>query len=124
MVTVIASLLYAFLAGGAALVQICLTAGAPWGALTLGGRWQGKLPPVIRCITLFQATLLVMMGVVVLAHANLIDAVVPPWVIWVVVAITALSTVANLMTPSVPERQLWGPVTLLMLATSLIVALV
>jgi hypothetical protein len=42
---------------------------------------------------------------------------------WLAVAIGALSSVLNLITPSGGERLIWAPVALLLLATSLRVAL-
>ncbi|MHA1157636.1 MAG: hypothetical protein ACTSP2_02655 [Alphaproteobacteria bacterium] len=50
--TEIAAYLFSVLAGFAALFQMALVAGAPWGERTLGGRWPGTLPPALRPVAL------------------------------------------------------------------------
>jgi hypothetical protein len=45
-----------------------------------------------------------------------------PWLIWLVVAFSAISVVVNTITPSARERRLWAPVALVMLVSSLVVA--
>lgn len=106
---------YACLAAIAACVQIGLFFGAPWGVLTLGGKWPGTLPARMRPVALLQGTLLVAMAIVVLDRVALVDLPIPAAAFPVTVGITALSCVANWATPSLPERRLWGPVTLAML---------
>jgi hypothetical protein len=46
------------------------------------------------------------------------------WAIWFVVALSALSVLLNAITPSAGERAVWVPVTLLLLLSSLTVAIV
>jgi cell division protein FtsW (lipid II flippase) len=43
--------------------------------------------------------------------------------VWAVVGLSAVAVVLNLITPSKWERRLWAPVALMLLATSLVVAL-
>ena len=45
------------------------------------------------------------------------------WLIWVVVAVSTLSLGLNLMTPYDAERQIWAPVGVLLVVSSVIVAL-
>lgn len=45
------------------------------------------------------------------------------WLIWVVVAVAVVSLILNLITPSASERRIWVPVALVMLLSSLVVAL-
>jgi hypothetical protein len=45
------------------------------------------------------------------------------WLIWIVVAVSAVAAVLNAISPSAGERRIWVPVTLLMVASSLVVAL-
>jgi len=45
------------------------------------------------------------------------------WLVWGVVAFAGLSLVLNTITPSVRERAIWAPVALVMLASSLVVAI-
>ena len=51
--------------------QVALVLGAPWGALTLGGRYPGTLPPSARVIAALSATLLVAFIVIMRMRAGL-----------------------------------------------------
>nr|WP_272490853.1 hypothetical protein [Mesobacterium pallidum] len=104
-------------------MQLALAAGAPLGRYTLGGRFPGRLPPAFRALALVQAALLAAMALAVLARAGIGPVVLPGWTFRATLGLTALTTLANLATPSVPERRLWGPVTLAMLGAALVVAL-
>lgn len=105
---------YAGLAALPTAMQLALAAGAPLGRFSVGGRFPGRLPGPWRGLALVQACVLVGMALVVLARAGLIGLALPGWVIWPVLGVTLLTTLANFATPSRPERLLWGPVTLLM----------
>jgi hypothetical protein len=121
-----AALLYAVLSAGVVAFQIALAAGAPWGAYAMGGAVPGQFPPALRIAALVQAALIVGMAAIVLSRAELILAGwsrVSRWLVWVVVAVTAMSFVLNLITPSAGEQALWAPVLLLLLASSLVVAI-
>lgn len=113
--------LFTLLTSGVVLFQLALVAGAPWGALTQGGRAPGTLPGSARAIAFVSAVLLAWFIHVIRARAGS-----PPRfrrMAWTVVAYCALGVVANAVTPSAAERALWLPVVTLMFATSLRVAL-
>lgn len=110
-----AAFLYAGLALVITLFQFALGLGVPWGHLAMGGRWPGRFPPLLRVAAVAQGGLIVAMGWLVAAHAGLIAPLPPRWTLWAVLGLTALTTLLNLATPSLPERRLWGPVTLIML---------
>lgn len=93
-------------------MHIGLIFGAPWGIYTMGGRWPGTLPGPIRLLLALQALLLVAIAVAVLNYAGLCDLVLPPYSFGIAFTLIALSALANNVTPSKPERRLWGPVTL------------
>jgi len=95
-------------------MQLALAAGAPLGRYTVGGRYPGRLPPAWRALALVQAALLAAMALTVLDRAGLLGLGLPGWAVWPVLALTLLTTLANLVTPSRPERLLWGPVTVAM----------
>src|SRR5512133_922185 len=106
-----AALLYAVICAGVVAFEIALAAGAPWGAYAMGGAAPGQFPPALRIGAIIQAVLLAGMAVVILARAELI---LPGWsrvshgLVWIVVALTALSLVLNLITPSAGERAIWA----------------
>jgi hypothetical protein len=108
------------------LFQLALAAGAPWGSLAMGGKHPGRFPSSMRIGAVVQAIILGLLAVIVYTRAGIL---LPHWyvvsktAIWFVVAISALSTVLNLITPSKWERILWAPVAIIMLACSLMVAL-
>ena len=104
--------------------QLALAAGAPWGAYAMGGRFPGRFPPPLRVAAVVQAVVLALLAAVVLARAGLLAPPLAPWLIWVVVAFSGLSLAMNAVSTSAGERRLWVPVASVMLAGSLIVALV
>ncbi len=66
------------------------------------------------------------MAAVVMSRAGLLLpdwAQVSVWLTWVIVAFSVVSVVLNTITPSAKERRVWLPVALVMLASSLTVAL-
>jgi hypothetical protein len=106
--------------------QIALAMGVPWGQLTWGGKFAGKLPDRMRGVAVFSAVLLTIFALIVEARAGFL---LPQFhgpskiLIWVVVAYSALGVVMNAMTPSRWERIIWLPVVLVMLVCSGTVAL-
>jgi hypothetical protein len=103
--------------------QVALALGAPWGAYAMGGRFPGRIPPPMRLLALVQAVVLGLLALVVLESAGLISLGLAEWLIWVAVAVSAVSVVMNAASRSPGERRLWVPVGLVMLASSLVVAL-
>lgn len=105
--------------------QIALAAGAPWGAYTMGGAYPGQFPPQLRVAAIVQALILAFWALAVLARAGI---ALPKWsrtsrwLIWGVVAFSTLSLILNTITPSAGERAIWAPVALVMLISSVIVA--
>ncbi len=122
----LAAVLFAVVTAGVSAFQIALALGAPWGEYAMGGRSPGRFPPAMRVAAVGQAVLLAVIAVVVLSDARLFLPQLTgmfPWLIWLVVAFSAVSVVLNVLTPSARERRIWAPVTLVMLVSSLIVAL-
>lgn len=125
-VTVLAALLYVAATAMVVGFQVLLALGVPWGASAMGGRFPGRLPPPMRALALVQAGVLCVLAFVVLSAAevaatDLVER--RPWVVWLAVAVSAASVAMNAASPSPRERRLWVPVGLVMLATSLVVAL-
>ncbi|MBN2007076.1 MAG: hypothetical protein JXA21_27240 [Anaerolineae bacterium] len=109
-----------------ALFQLALALGAPWGAYTLGGKFPGQLPAKLRVAALVQILVMVVFALIVLVRAGLIFSglyAIGRVAIWFVVVFFVLGTFANLSTPSKGERLLWGPVNVLMLMMTIIIAL-
>jgi hypothetical protein len=106
--------------------QVALAAGAPWGEYAMGGRFPGRFPPAMRASAIVQAVVLALLALVVLDAAGLVAlgwTAALPWLVWVPVVVSALSAVMNAATRSRVERRLWLPVAIVLLASSLMVAL-
>jgi hypothetical protein len=106
--------------------QLALALGAPWGAYAMGGRFPGRFPPAMRLLAAIQAVVLGLAAVVVVSAAGLTDGALTtryPWLIWVVVVVAAVSVAMNLASPSPGERRLWVPVGLVLLVSSLVIAI-
>lgn len=111
----IAAMSYVVIVSGVIVFQFCLIAGAPWGRVTQGGRYEGRLPVAGRAGAALSILLLAFMASGIASAAG----IVPNWSMWtayVALAIQALSTTLNWITPSSAERRLWGPVTAVMVA--------
>lgn len=122
----VAALTFATVTVGAVGFQLALAVGAPWGSYAMGGRFPGRFPALMRVAAEVQALILALLAGVVLARAGLALetwASLASWLIWVVVAFSGVSLVMNSITPSKGERRIWVPVAIVMLSSSLVVAL-
>jgi len=121
MIQTVAAYVFSVLASIIFLFQVALVLGAPWGHLTLGGRYSGRLPGRMRGFAAFSALLIALFAAMVLSRAGL---VLPGCEsaarigIWFVVGYSVLGILMNAMSKSRWERILWIPVTALMLVTS------
>ena len=125
MLTAIAAILFTALAAFVAAFQLALVVGAPWGEVTLGGRYRGALPARMRIAALFSAILLTGFAVIVLARAELAFVglrSLSSKLVWAVAAYCLAGSVLNYITPSKRERALWFPVVVAMLVCCLCVA--
>jgi hypothetical protein len=120
----LAALLYVAATLAVIAFQVALALGAPWGAFAMGGRFPGRFPPSMRLLALVQTVVLGLLALVVLDAAGLISLGLADWLIWLAVVVSALSVAMNAASPSPRERRLWVPVGLVMLGSSLVVALV
>lgn len=124
--TTAAAALFVLVATGVIAFQLALALGAPWGAYAMGGKFPGRYPRSMRVAALGQAAVLALLALIVLSEAGLVlpqIAGAAPWAIWLVVLFSAVSVVLNLITPSAGERRIWVPVAVIMLVSSLTVAL-
>lgn len=120
-----AALVFAVVTGGAIAFQIALALGAPLGEYAMGGAYRGSFPPRLRIAAVIQAVVLAILVLAVLSKAGVVDVPVVrdlPWLAWAAVAFSAVSLVLNAISRSPDERRIWVPVALLMLASSLVVA--
>ena len=92
----------------------------------MGGRFRGKLPPKMRIAALVQILIVFVFTFIVLIASGLAFSQFlnqGKIAIWLVVAFFILGSILNLSTPSKGERIIWGPVNVLLLITSIVVAL-
>ena len=118
----IASILYSVCSLGIILFQLCLIAGAPWGRLTQGGKANGSLPTSGRIAAAINIILFAVMSLAILSAAGYWPNW-PIWTGWTTLTIQAVSAILNWITPSIQERKLWGPITIVMLLFVLLVML-
>ena len=106
--------------------QIGLTMGMPWGEYAMGGYFPGRFPWTLRLLAIFQGLLLIIFAIIVLDKTSLFRFgffSIPSIAIWFVVAFSLLTAVLNFIDKSKKERMVWFPTSILLLITSLIVAL-
>ncbi len=118
----ILAFVYSTLCAGVIAFQFALIAGAPWGHLTQGGGNDGPLPIRGRIAAGISVFLLAAMSLSILSAAGLWPSW-PIWTGWASIALQTVVTLLNWVTPSVPERKLWGPITtvMLVLATAVVI---
>ena len=124
-IAVVAAVVFAVASTAVVLFQIGLALGAPWGAYAMGGANPGRFPPNLRMAAAVQALLIAFLVVVVLSAADILLPALADdfgWLKWLAVAFSALSVVLNAITRSPVERRLWLPVAVVMLVSSLLVA--
>jgi hypothetical protein len=120
-----AAYVYAVLTGIVIGFQLALTAGAPWGAYAMAGKYPGKYPLKMRVFAVAFTPVLAVQTAVVLSHARIAFnplAEFSEWAIFVVFGLGCLSAIMNIITPSKKERMLWGPVSCVMAGCAGIVA--
>lgn len=125
-IATVAPLVFALVAGGVVAFQLALALGAPWGAYAMGGAFPGRFLPRLRVAAVIQAVVIGFLAVVVLSSAGLALpnlAAAFPWLVWIPLAVSALAVVLNSISRSAGERRIWVPVAMLLLVSSLIVAL-
>ena len=106
----IAAILYILITVVVIFFQLFLVLGAPWGEFTQGGRHKGSLPISGRISAAVSIPILVFMA----SSISSVVGFVPNWSIrtaYITLALQGVTAVFNLITPSLKERRLWGPVT-------------
>ncbi len=116
-----AALVFALAAAALVAFHFAILLGAPWGHLTMGGRWQGALPMPARLLSLLSMLLLGGMAYAVLSAAQMTRWTPPRWLKLGILGYMIVAIAVHIATPSAPERTLWLPVILVMMAALLIV---
>lgn len=98
---------------GAIGFQIALILGAPWGRLTQGGQTDGPLAMTGRIAAAVSIIVLGLAALSVISSDGFWPNW-PQWTAWVSFAVLSVSMIMNWITPSAPERRLWGPYTTVM----------
>ena len=94
--------------GGAALFQVGLAAGAPWGAAAWGGRRQGTLPAGLRAASAGSAVVLGAIAALA-ASPDLAHPVLRTRILRGSAAYLAIGALANAASRS-PVERVWAPV--------------
>jgi hypothetical protein len=122
----LAAIVYTIATAAVVGFQVALALGAPWGDRAMGGRYPGRFPPAMRVAAAVQAVVLALLALVVLDAGGVLSigwVTALPWLPWLPVVVAAVSLLMIAASRSPVERRTWVPVALVLLATSLIVAL-
>jgi cytochrome bd-type quinol oxidase subunit 2 len=124
-VAVIAAVSGSALIGLVVVFQLAVALGAPLGRLTQGGGVDGTLPMSGRLVAVGSAVLLTVMGLGLLARADLGPFRAAPRrlvtaVAWFTAVYAGLGMLLNLASPSPAERWTWTPVTALILVCAVV----
>lgn len=109
----------------AAIFQIALAFGAPYGEFTLGGKYPGKLPSNLRVAAAVQAIILIIFMIIAISKSGialvfLYD--ISKIGIWVVFAFFIIGSILNLLSPSKKERIVMGTINIVALICAFMVA--
>jgi len=108
------------------LFQLALAFGAPLGKFANGGKFPGSLPKNMRFMPFIQIAILWFFLYIVLIKTNIImnqSVSIGSIGIWFVVVFFFLGSILNLITPSKPERMVWGPINILTFIAVLLIAI-
>ncbi len=112
------ALVAAVLLGVAALLQVGLAFGAPWGSISYGGRManpNGTLPTRLRLMSAVAAAVLLFAAYVVLAPGGPVESGWSQdfltWATWVIAGLMVLNTIGNLASSNAIERFALGSMT-------------
>lgn len=90
----------------------------------MGGAFPGRFPTPMRVAAVVQAVVIGLMSMGVLSAAGIVlPSLAAPWLAWAAVVLSAVALVLNAISRSAGERKIWVPVSLVMLISSLLVAL-
>ena len=107
--------------------QIALISGAPWGEYAFGGQNKGVLPRNLRIGSAITSFLYLGIAGHYLAQLGIFPKLLSPELNqvanWAIVGINTLALIMNTITPSKKERMIWAPIALVLLATSVAIAL-
>jgi hypothetical protein len=107
--------------------QIALISGAPWGEYAFGGKNKGVLPIQLRIGSVITTFIYLGIAGHYLAQLGVFTKFLGPdmnhLANWAIVGLNALALIMNTITPSKKERMIWAPVALVLLGTSLVIAL-
>jgi len=95
--------------------QAALAAGAPWGAATQGGANEGVLPDLLRVGSV--VSLLVYAALAAVAGTSWAPANARRRILYIAALVMVFATMLNIASPSLVERIIWAPVTIVLVIT-------
>ncbi|WP_138315332.1 hypothetical protein [Rhodoluna limnophila] len=123
----IAALSVAIICVFIAMFQLALALGAPMGEYAFGGQNAGKLPVGFRVASVFSLAINLAIAGHFLAQASVLPQLLPAELNvlanWGLVGFAGLGVLLNSISRSKKERQMWVPVTALILICAVIVAI-
>lgn len=107
------------------LFQLGLIFGKPWGKWTMGGYHKGVLPTKLRLGSFISIFILLFFTLFIIDQTQVFGFHLgfPDFIKWLIIGFNTLSVIANSITQSKKERQLWQPITIIMLTCSLVLFL-
>ena len=104
-----AALICVLLMGVVVVFHLSLILGAPFGGVTMGGRWPGVLPVRGRVASAVSIVVLLLLARIVAVAGALAPPRLPAASLWAVALFLAVAVVLHIITPSGVERAIWLP---------------
>lgn len=121
----IAAIIFTSIAMIIAAFHLLLAFGWPLGNRVMGGKFSGQWSPKMRLVAVFIVCFWLFFSLVVLAQVGYIIEEfqdISKSTSWIIVVFSGIQVVLHVITPSKEERKFWLPITLILLITSLVVA--
>lgn len=109
-----------------AIFQLLLALGAPFGEFTMGGKYPGRLPVKMRIAAIIQIAILFLFTATIMSKAGIAFNFlhdIARYGVWVVFAFFIIGSVVNLTSSSKKEKFVMGPLNLVALFCSFMVAI-
>ena len=108
------------------LFHVTLIFGAPLGDLTMGGKYPGKLPIKIRVASFIQILVVILFSFIIISRTGIYFEsyyAISRVAVWIVVSFFIFGTLVNILSPSKKEKLIMGPLNIIALICSLLVAI-
>lgn len=120
----IAAIIFSFAAAIIIVFHLLLAFGFPLGGRAMGGKYPDQWPDFMRIIAILIVCFWILVSILVMVQAGLLFREYQDYsrvLGWFIVLFCGVQVVLHVISPSKKERQIWLPVTIILLVSSMVV---